>query len=253
MIPAKSLPIMDFINSVLPAPLQPVAKPFIDLVSPVYKVLADLGYDWSGDPGTEKWLSILPFNPIQNWPGVGLNLVAATIQGIGAFIGDLGGLTTILPATVAPTSPPPVSMLAAARTTLTSSPTEPTETTETTTNVPASKQSTSKLTLVKDTETTVQQTAVANDSKSADETPVTKPEDTPVTKPEEATKPETTVDKTKSDDKKDATDTKDATDKKTDTDKKDANDKKTDTDKKDANDKKADTDKKDADTAKAAA
>jgi hypothetical protein len=235
MIPAKSLPIMDLITSVLPAPLQPVVKPVIDLVSPVYKVLADLGYDWSGDPGTEKWLSILPFNPIQNWPAVGVKLVVATIQGIQAFIGDLGGLTSIVPATVAPTSTTPVSTLAAARTALPTSPLETTETIET-------KKSTSKLTLVKDTETTVQQTAVENDSsKPADETPVTKPEDTPVTKPEEATKPDSTVDKTKSDDKKDVTDTKGATDKKTDT------------DKKDANDKKAETDKKDADSAKAAA
>ena len=237
MIPAKSLPIMDFISSMLPAPLQPVAKPFIDLVSPVYKVLADLGYDWSGDPGQEKFLSILPFNPIQNWPGVGINLVVATIQGIGAFIGDLGGLTTILPAPLAPTSTPPVSLLAAARTV---APTLSTDTIETTAKVSDTKPSTSKLTLVKDTETTVQQTADETVTKPED-TPVTKPADTPVTKPEDATKPESTVDKTKSDDKKTDTDTKDATDKKTDT------------DKKDANDKKADADKKDADSGKAAA
>jgi pimeloyl-ACP methyl ester carboxylesterase len=240
MIPAKSLPIMDFITSMLPAPLQPVAKPVIDLVSPVYKVLADLGYDWSGDPGTQKFLSILPFNPIQNWPGVGINLVAATIQGIQAFIGDLGGLTSILPATVAPTSTTRVSTLAAARTALTALPTQTTEPTETTTKVSATKQSTSKLTLVKDTGTTVQQTAVANDSKSTDKT-VTKPEDAPVTKPEDSTKPESTATKTTSEGKKDTTDTRDATDKKTET------------DKKDANDKKADTDKKVADSGKAAA
>jgi pimeloyl-ACP methyl ester carboxylesterase len=246
MIPAKSLPIMDFISSMLPAPLQPVAKPVIDLVSPVYKVLADLGYDWSGDPGTQKFLSILPFNPIQNWPGVGINLVAATIQGIQAFIGDLGGLTSILPATVAPTSTTPVSTLAAARTALTALPTQTTEPTETTAKISATKQSTSKLTLVKDTGTTVQQTAVANDTKLVDET-VTKPEDAPVTKPEDSTKPESKVDKATSEGKKDTADTKDATDKTADT------IKKTDTVKKDVNDKKADTDRKDADSAKAAA
>jgi hypothetical protein len=249
MIPAKSLPIMDFISSMLPAPLQPVAKPVIDLVSPVYKVLADLGYDWSGDPGQQKFLSILPFNPIQNWPLVGVKLVVATIQGIQAFIGDLGGLTSILPAPLAPTSTTPVSTLALAKTLPPTSPTETPEITDT-------KKSTSKLALVKDAETTVQQTAVAGDGKSAGET-VTKPEDTPVTKPDEATTPESTVDKTTSDGKKDTTDTKDATDKKdakkTDTDKKDTTDKTTDTDKKVVNDKKADTDKKDADSAKAAA
>jgi pimeloyl-ACP methyl ester carboxylesterase len=249
MIPAKSLPIMDFISSMLPAPLQPVAKPVIDLVSPVYKVLADLGYDWSGDPGQQKFLSILPFNPIQNWPLVGVKLVVATIQGIQAFIGDLGGLTSILPAPLAPTSTTPVSTLALVKTASPTSPIEMPEITDT-------KKSTSKLALVKDTEMTVQQTAVASDGKSAGET-VTKPEDTPVTKPDEATTPESTVDKTTSDGKKDATDTKDATDKKdakkTDTDKKDTTDKTTDTDKKVVNDKKADTDKKDADSAKAAA
>jgi hypothetical protein len=252
MIPAKSLPIMDLITSALPAPLQPVAKPFVDLISPVYKVLADLGYDWSGDPGKEKWLSLLPFNPIQNWPAVGVKLIVAAIQGIQAFIGDLGGLTSIVPATVAPTSNTPVSTLAAARTTEPTSPTSPTETTE---KVSETKKPTSRLTPVKDSETTVQQTTVENDgtSASADETPVTKPEDEPVTKLEEATKPAPTADEKKSDDnkddaQKDATD-KDANDKKADTDKKVDIDKKTDTD----NTADTDTDKKDADSAKAAA
>jgi pimeloyl-ACP methyl ester carboxylesterase len=240
MIPAKSQPVADLILSTVPAALTPVVKPFVDLVSPVWKVLADLGYDFSGDPGTERWLSPLPFNPIQNWPAVGVNLVVATIQGIQAFIGDLGGLTSILPAPLAPTSTTPVSTLAAART---MSPLPTTSPTKTTAKVSETKLSTSKLTLVKDIETTVQQTTVGNDGTSAspDATPVTKPEETPVTKPVEATEPAPTAVEKKSDDKKDATDTKDATDKKADT------------EKKDANGKKADTDKKDADPAKAAA
>jgi hypothetical protein len=268
MIPAKTLPIMDLIMSVVPAPLRPVVQPFVDLVSPALKVLIDLGYDWSGDPGVPRTLSILPFNPTQDWAAVGVKLIAAAIQGIQAFIGDLGGLKSIVPATVAPTSTTPVSMLAAARTT------SPTETTE---QISETKLSTSRLTLVEDSETTVQQTTVENDGTLAlvDETPVTKPEDTPVTKPEEATTPVPTADEKKSvptadekksappadekkaDDKKDATDTKDATDKKADTDKKDANDKKADIDKKGDIDKKdadkKDADKKDADSAKAAA
>lgn len=103
MIPALSLPIADFVMSEVPAALQPVVKPFVDLISPVWKVLADLGYDWSGDPGVPSTLSILPFNPIQNWPAVGLNLLVAGIQGVQAFIGDLGGVTSLLtPATTAP-------------------------------------------------------------------------------------------------------------------------------------------------------
>jgi pimeloyl-ACP methyl ester carboxylesterase len=241
-IPAKSLPIADLVLSTVPASLTPIVKPFVDLVSPAFKVLADLGYDFSGDPGVPRTLSILPFNPIQNWPAVGVKLVAAAIQGIQAFIGDLGALTTIAPATVAPPSNTPVSTLAAARTT------ETTETTEPIKKVSETKLSTSRLTLVKDSETTVQQTTVENDGTSAlaDEKPVTKPEETPVTKPEDATKPVSAADEKKSDDKK-ADVQKDATDKK------DANDKKTDTDKKIDTHKTADTDQKDADSAKAAA
>jgi hypothetical protein len=231
MIPAKSLPIMDLLMSVLPAPLQPVAKPVVDLVSPVMKVLIDLGYDWSGDPGVERWLSPLPFNPIQNWPAVGLNLVAATIQGIQAFVADLGGLTTaITPAITAPTSDPPVSTLAAARfatpeTTKTPETPETTETTETT-EVLKTKQSTSKLTVVKDPDVTVEQTTVENDTTAAstDETPEAKPESTNDKKTEDK----------KPDDKK-------------------ADDKKADDEKKADTEKKTDTDKKDADSAKSAA
>jgi hypothetical protein len=222
MIPAKSLPIMDLLMSVLPAPLKPLAKPVVDLVSPVMKVLIDLGYDWSGDPGVERWLSPLPFNPIQNWPAVGLNLVAATIQGIQAFIADLGGLTT--------TSDPSVSTLAAARfatpeTTKTPETPETTETTETT-EVLKTKQSTSKLTVVKDPDVTVEQTTVENDTTAAstDETPEAKPESTNDKKTEDK----------KADDKK-------------------ADDKKADDEKKADTEKKTDTDKKDADSAKSAA
>ena len=76
---------------------------------------SEIGYDWSGDPGKEKWLSPLPFKLIQNWPAVGVQLAAATVQGIQAFIGDLGGLTSTLPLTTqSPVTNTPVSTLAAA-------------------------------------------------------------------------------------------------------------------------------------------
>src|SRR4029077_13612210 len=100
MIPARSLPIADLVLSVTPGAVKPIVKPFVDLVAPTWKVLADLGYDWSGDPGVARPLSLLPFNPIQNWPAVGVQLVVATVQGVQAFIGDLGGLTT----TIAPST-----------------------------------------------------------------------------------------------------------------------------------------------------
>lgn len=96
MIPAKSLPIMNLISSVIPAPLQPFAQPIIELVSPVVKVLIDLGYDWSGDPDQTRWLSILPFNPFQNWIQVGVDLAEAVVEGVENAFG--GGSMMIAPA-----------------------------------------------------------------------------------------------------------------------------------------------------------
>jgi hypothetical protein len=241
MIPARGLPLVNVITSALPAPLQPVIKPVADLVSPVLKVLIDLGYDWSGDPGQERWLSPLPFNPIQNWPAVGVKLVVAAVQGIQAFVGDLGGLTsTLAPTTQTPVSNTPVSTLAAATTSATT-PSDPSATTE-------NKQSTTKLTLVKDkdTDTTVQQTAVETETTPAST------EETPVTKPE-STVDEKKADETKADDKK-------ADEKQSDNkpDDKKADDKKADTDAKPDSLKKAETDKnpdasKDAESDKKAA
>jgi PE-PPE domain len=271
MIPAKSLPIVDLVTSVVPAALQPVVKPVADLVSPILKVFIDLGYDWSGDPGVERWLSPLPFNPIQNWPAVGVKLIAATIQGIQAFIGDLGGLTTMIaPTTQVPVTNTPVSTLAAARTAVA----------EDTSDTSAAEPSTRKLSLVKDDDTTVQQTAAETDTASAstDQTPVTEPEET--TKPEapadEKKADETKADETKADDTKaddtkaddtkaddteaaddttmDKADEKKADEKKADekkADEKKADEKKTHA--KSDNEKNSDTDKKDADSAKAAA
>src|SRR6476619_4365817 len=99
MIPAKSLPLADLVMSLVPSGLKPIVKPFVDLVTPVLKVIADLGYDWSGDPSVVRPLSILPFNPFQNWIAVAAKLVVAAVQGIQAFIGDLGnvGASTVAP------------------------------------------------------------------------------------------------------------------------------------------------------------
>ncbi|HEV7423221.1 MAG TPA: PE-PPE domain-containing protein, partial [Mycobacterium sp.] len=102
-IPATSLPIMNLILSSTPSALTPLVKPLVDLFSPVYRVLADLGYDYSGNPSVPTPLSILPFNPFQNWVGVGFNLLAATGQGIQAFLNDLG-----VGAAIAPVAPPPM-------------------------------------------------------------------------------------------------------------------------------------------------
>ena len=107
MIPAKSLPIFDLVTSYLPGPVAPFVKPIIDLVSPVMKVLIDLGYDWSGDPGVPRTLSILPFNPVQNWFQVGLDLVGAVGEGIENATGDLStGFAPSAPAAITPATPP---------------------------------------------------------------------------------------------------------------------------------------------------
>lgn len=102
MIPATSLPIMNLVMSLTPGALKPLVKPIVDLISPAYKVLADLGYDWSGNPGTPTPLSILPFNPFQNWGAVGVKLVAAVIQGIQDAIN--GGPTIATPAPLTDTA-----------------------------------------------------------------------------------------------------------------------------------------------------
>ncbi|MGY4648724.1 PE-PPE domain-containing protein [Mycobacterium sp. URHB0021] len=90
MIPARSLPLTNLVMGITPAVLKPLVKPFVDLSAPVLKVIADLGYDWSGDPSQVRFLSPLPFNPFQNWIGVGMNLAAAAGQGVQAFLADLG-------------------------------------------------------------------------------------------------------------------------------------------------------------------
>jgi pimeloyl-ACP methyl ester carboxylesterase len=82
MIPAKGLPIVNAVMALMPAPLQPFAQVVADLVSPALKVLIDLGYDWSSDPADTRFLSILPFNPFQNWIQVGIKLASAVVEGI---------------------------------------------------------------------------------------------------------------------------------------------------------------------------
>ena len=103
MIPAKSLPMMNLIMGMVPDPLKPLVQPIIDLISPVAKVLIDLGYDWSGNPGDTRYLSILPFSPTTNWLQVGVDLVRAVGEGIENVFG--GGSTMIAPADTDDVSP----------------------------------------------------------------------------------------------------------------------------------------------------
>ncbi len=111
LIPQQgTLPIMQpFLSIASATGTTALVKPIVDLLSPLTKVLINLGYDRIINPGVPQTLSILPFNPFQNWLGVGVNLAAATVQGIQAFLGDLG---IGLPAAPAP-APPTTTTLAA--------------------------------------------------------------------------------------------------------------------------------------------
>jgi len=248
MIPAKSLPLADLILSATPASLKPIVKPVVDLIAPVWKVLADLGYDWSGNPGIARPLSLLPFNPIQNWPAVGVKLVAAAAQGIQAFIKDVGGPTTTKePSTPAPETDTTVSALAAKSAQAANTATVAAE------QVSDAKTSTPKLTVVKDSDTSEQTSAHVTTTgvtaTDAQKDTTSTPDDPSAAEPEKTTKP---TDSTTQDNTKTSDSTADEH-KKADGEKSDGNDRKSDTagDKKNAgNDKKhkkadATADKKD--------
>ena len=103
MIPAKSLPLADLILSLGAATgTSFVVKPLVDLFAPMAKVLIDLGYDWSGDPNVPRTLSILPFNPFNNWVEVGGDLIRAADEGIQAFLGNFGASTSARPGLTPP-------------------------------------------------------------------------------------------------------------------------------------------------------
>jgi hypothetical protein len=184
MIPAKSLPMFDLVMSFVPGPVQPFVKPIIDLISPVTRVLIDLGYDWSGDPGVARVASFLPFNPVQNWFQVGLDLVEAVGEGIE---NATGGLTTIAPLAPAP-APAPVPAPESTVSTLAA----PTDSGATTT--------TPTLTVVQDvSEATVQEAdvevealvaTVDTSTEAENETTPSNQNQSPATKPEQTTKPE---------------------------------------------------------------
>ncbi|UXA18877.1 PE-PPE domain-containing protein [Mycobacterium sp. SMC-4] len=89
IIPALSLPLTDLVRSFADhIGIGWLAKPFIDLVEPVLREAVDLGYDWSGDPGVPRSLSILPFKLFQNWIKVGIDFAVAAVKGVEAFLGN---------------------------------------------------------------------------------------------------------------------------------------------------------------------
>jgi PE-PPE domain len=76
--------------------------PVISLIQPVTKVLINLGYDRVSNPGIARTLSILPFNPFQDWGKVGAELVGGVIEGVTNVV---NGVDVTKPPTVPPADP----------------------------------------------------------------------------------------------------------------------------------------------------
>ncbi|WP_319450755.1 MULTISPECIES: PE-PPE domain-containing protein [unclassified Mycobacterium] len=76
-----------------------LVDPVISLVQPVTKVLINLGYDRTTNPGIARTLSILPANPFQNWFKVGEDLAGGVVEGVTNVV---NGVDVTKP----PTTPP---------------------------------------------------------------------------------------------------------------------------------------------------
>jgi hypothetical protein len=80
-----------------------LVDPVITLVQPVTKVLIDLGYDRETNPGIPRTLSILPFNPFQNWFKVGEDLANGAVEGVADVV---NGVDVTKPPTTPPADAP---------------------------------------------------------------------------------------------------------------------------------------------------
>jgi len=88
--------------------LSGLVNPLVALVNPVTKLLVDLGYDRTTNPGIARTLSILPFNPFTLNPvDFSVKFVAAIAQGIQDA---LAGGASLTPATSP--APPPSTLVA---------------------------------------------------------------------------------------------------------------------------------------------
>ena len=102
-IPALTLPIYDLLLSAVPAPLKPLAQPIVNLLTPVTRLLIDLGYDNTGDPSVPTPLSLLPVQPGDVQPGQVRGPVRAGDR-TGHPRRDLGISSLPVPATSTPTT-----------------------------------------------------------------------------------------------------------------------------------------------------
>ena len=98
-IPALTLPMYDLLLGLAPGPLKTLVQPVVNLLTPVTRLLIDLGYDYSGDPSVPTPLSILPFNPFTFNPvDFSVKFVGAIAQGIQDALNG-GPTTQLVPAT----------------------------------------------------------------------------------------------------------------------------------------------------------
>lgn len=77
-----------------------LVKPVVDLLSPDLKVIIDLAYDRTANPGIPQTFQLIPIvNPVT----LTVNLIVAGVQGIQDAVNDVGGTT---PAAVTPFATP---------------------------------------------------------------------------------------------------------------------------------------------------
>ena len=102
-IPALTLPIYNLLLGAAPAGLKPLLQPVVNLLTPVTRLLIDLGYDTTGDPSVPTPLSVLPFNPATFNP---VKFAGQFLQAIAQGIYDAQhGISSLpVPATSTPTT-----------------------------------------------------------------------------------------------------------------------------------------------------
>jgi hypothetical protein len=91
LIPTKTLPIVQpFFDIASATGTTALVNPVVDLISPTLRVLIDLGYDRTTNPGTYTTLSPLPFNPAAFNPlQLATDLANAAETGIHSLTSDL--------------------------------------------------------------------------------------------------------------------------------------------------------------------
>ncbi|KAA0112135.1 PE-PPE domain-containing protein [Mycolicibacterium sp. P1-5] len=109
-IPNKVLPIMQpLLEFGAATGTTAIIKPFVDLISPVTRVLIETGYDRSNYGQPTPFTIFTPINPVK----LTVDLATAAVQGIHDALGDLG---VAVPAAPSVPAPAPASTLAAATT-----------------------------------------------------------------------------------------------------------------------------------------